>query len=180
MANSYNEKTYNAITDAAQFDFDDILVFGTNYFRCGWDKEKYYNHSFSIAIALIGSIYGNKNSGRSDYHNGISFIASELGITKRQIKVLRKKMKHKDGFSFRTPYNISTILQRIIELISTHISDPDVEEYISQQSSTMYREFLIGKQFEAIKEAAKKGKREKVKNVADELKGITAKVVSKP
>lgn len=40
----------------------------------------------------------------------------------------------------------------------------------------MYREFLIGKQFEAIKEAAKKGKREKVKNVADELKEITIKV----
>lgn len=115
-------------------------------------------------------------SGRSDYHNGITFIASELGITKRQIKVLRKKMKHKDGFSFKTPYNVSTTLKKIIDLLKRQEQNPNVKKFLSQQRSEMYREFLIEKQFEAIKEAAKKGKREKVKNVADELRGITTKV----
>ncbi len=176
MANNFTEKAYDAVTDAAHFDLDDILSFGANYFRCGWGEGKYYNHSFSIAIAMIGSIYGNKDSGRSDYHNGIDFIASELGITKRQIKVLRKKMKHKDGFSFKTPYNISTTLKKIIDLLKRQEQNPDVKNYLSQQESEMYREILIEKQFEAIKEAAKKGKREKVKNVADELRGITTKV----
>lgn len=176
MANNFNEKAYNAVTDAAHFDIDDILALGANYFRCGWGEEMYYNHSFSIAIAIIGSIYGSKKSGRSDYHNGITFIASELGITKRQIKVLRKKMKHKDGFSFKTPYNVSTTLKKIIDLLKRQEQNPNVKKFLSQQRSEMYREFLIEKQFEAIKEAAKKGKREKVKNVADELRGITTKV----
>ena len=130
---------------------------------------------FLIAVAMIGSMYG-KNLGKSNYHNGITYIASELGITKRQVKVLRKKMKHRNGFSFKTPYNISTTLKKIIDLLKNKEQDPDVKEFLSQQESKMYREFLIGKQFEAIKEAAKKGKREKVKNVADELKEITIKV----
>ena len=175
MKNNFTEETYDAVRDAAHFDFDDVLAFGANYFRCGWKDEKYYNYSFSIAVAMIGSMYG-KNLGKSNYHNGITYIASELGITKRQVKVLRKKMKHRNGFSFKTPYNISTTLKKIIDLLKNKEQDPDVKEFLSQQESKMYREFLIGKQFEAIKEAAKKGKREKVKNVADELKEITIKV----
>jgi len=45
MANNFNEKAYNAVTDAAHFDIDDILALGANYFRCGWGEEMYYNHS---------------------------------------------------------------------------------------------------------------------------------------
>lgn len=85
MKNNYTEETYDAVRDAAHFDFDDVLALGANYFRCGWKEEKYYNYSFSIAVAMIGSMYG-KNLGKSNYHNGITYIASELGITKRQIK----------------------------------------------------------------------------------------------
>ena len=85
-------------------------------------------------------------------------------------------MKHKDGFSFKTPYNVSTTLKEIIDLLKRQEQNPNVKKFLSQQRSEMYREFLIEKQFEAIKEAAKKGKREKVKNVADELRGITTKV----
>ncbi|MCI6359606.1 MAG: hypothetical protein MR778_06565 [Clostridiales bacterium] len=40
MANNFNEKAYNAVTDAAHFDIDDILALGANYFRCGWGEEK--------------------------------------------------------------------------------------------------------------------------------------------
>lgn len=174
--NDYNKKSYNAVAEASQFDPDDILSFGMNYFDCGWGKEKYYNHSFSIAVALIGSIYGDKESGRSDYHNGITFISKEMGITKRHIKVLRKKMKYRGGFSFKTPYNIAPIVNTVIDLLKNQENNTYVKVFLSQQTSNMYREFLVDKQYESIKEAAKKGNRDKVKKVADELREITTKV----
>lgn len=176
MAYDYNKKAFDAVVEASHFDPDDILAFGKNYFSCGWGKEQYYNHSLAIAIALIGTKYGDNTSGRSAYHSGIVFISKELGITKRQIKVLRKKMKYKGGFGFRTPYNIATTVRKIIELLRAKENDLDVQCYISQQISDMYREFLIGTQFESVKEAAKKGKRDKVKAVASELKALTMKV----
>lgn len=176
MLDTLDEKAYDAVVEAGHFDPDDILAFGMHYFSCGWGKETYYNHPFSIAIAIIGQLYGDKNSGRSDYHNGIAVIANNLGITKRQIKVLRKKMKCKGGFSFKTPYSIASILSNIIDLLKKQENDLNVKKFLSRQISDMYREFLIEKQFEAIKEAANKGKRSKVKRVADELRGITTKV----
>lgn len=174
--NDYNKKAYDAVVEAGHFDPDDMLVFGINYFDCGWGNEKYYNHSFSIAVALIGSIYGDKKSGRSNYHNGITFISNQLGIAKRQIKVLRKKMKCRGGFSFKTPYNIASTLTAVIDLLKKQENNSDVEIFLSQQISDMYREVLVEKQFESIKEAAKKGNRDRVKKVADELREITTKV----
>lgn len=176
MGNDFEKKAYDAVTDAARFDPDDILAFGPNYFSCGWGENKYYNHHFAIAIALIGSIYGDKKTGRSNYHKGIAFIADELEITKRQIKVLRKKMKYKDGFCFKTPYSIPGILKKVIDLLKTKEQNADVKTFLSRQISNMYREVLIEKQFEAIKEAARKGNRERVRNVSDDLKEITSKV----
>ena len=176
MECEYDVRAYDAVVEAGLFDSDDILAFGVNYFSCGWGKEVYYNHSFSIAVALIGSIYGDKNSGKSDYHNGITYIARELGITKRQVKVLRKKMKQNGGYGFKTPYSIPVTLSKIIELLKNQENNTNVKVYLSRQMCNMYREFLIEKQFESIKEAAKKGNREKVKKVADELRGITTKV----
>lgn len=176
MVKDLSGTAYDAIVEAGHFDPDDLLAFGPNYFSCGWGEEKYYNHSFSIAISLIGSLCGDKTSGRSDYHNGIAFVAGELGITKRQVKVLRKKMRHKGGFIFKTPYNIPVTVKKVIEILKNYEQDPNVKYFFTQQASSMYREILIEKQFEAIKEAARKGNREKVKLVADELRGITIKV----
>ena len=48
MKNNFTEETYDAVRDAAHFDFDDVLAFGANYFRCGWKEEKYYNYSFTL------------------------------------------------------------------------------------------------------------------------------------
>ena len=176
MASDSSKKTYDVQTYAEHFDPDDLFAFGANYFPCGWGKEQYYNYSFSKAIALIGSLYGNKASGRSDYHNGVVFISNELGVTKRQVKVLRKKMKYKNGYVFRTPYSISATIYKIIDLLKKNEQDSNVNKFLTQQSSNMYREILIEKQFESIKEAAKNGNRKKVKKVADELRNITIKV----
>lgn len=176
MTNDYNKQVCDAIAEAGRFAPDDLLAFGTNYFSCGWGEEKYYNYSFSVALAFIGSIYGEKTSGRSDFHNGIAFVASELGITKRQVKVLRKKMKYKGGFIFRTPYNISATIKKVIDLLKNQEQDSNIKMFLSQQESDMYREILIEKQFESIKEAAKKGNRKKVQRVADELRSMTTKV----
>ena len=176
MAISYTEKANNTMVEAGRFDADDLLAFGPNYFSCGWGKELYYNHSFSIALALIGLLYGDKSSGRSDYHNGIAYLANKLKIKKRQVKVIRKKMKYKGGFCFKTPFNISCTIETMIRLLKEHEEDTHVKEFLAQHESKMYREVLIAKQFESIKEAAKKGKREKVKLVADELRSMTTKV----
>lgn len=176
MDNSFEQKEYYAVADGGRFDIDDIFTFGVNYFFCGWSRVRYYNHSFSIAISLIGALYGDKTSSRSDYHNGVDFIARNMGITKRQIKVLRKKAKHKGGYSFRTPFSIPVIINQIIELLKNQEQEPNVQLFLSRQASQMYREILIKEQFESIKEAARKGERTKVKKVADDLKSITTKV----
>lgn len=176
MMTDFETIACNTLVEVGRFDPDDILLFGLNYFVCGWGQEKYYNFPFSVAIALIGSIYGNKKSGRSDYHNGIKFIANELRISHRQIKSLRKKMRHKRGFSFKTPYNIAEILLKIIDLLKDQEENISVKNFLSSQPDDMYREILIARQFEAIKEAAKKGKRDRVIKVANNLRNITTKV----
>ena len=50
MKNNFTEETYDAVRDAAHFDFDDVLAFGANYFRCGWKEEKYYNPNEKISL----------------------------------------------------------------------------------------------------------------------------------
>lgn len=175
-ASEYRAKAYDAITQAGSFDADDYFTFGANYFVCGWGKESHYNHAFSISIALIGSLYGDEMPGRSDYHRGVAFMASQLGVKKRQIKVLRKKMKYKSGFAFKTPYNIAITIKKMIELLRKQEQNLNVQSFLSEQESDMYREILIKQQFEAIKEAAKNGNRKKVKGGANDLRGVTTMV----
>lgn len=172
----------DAKVESGKFDFVDILPYGTNYFTCGYTPLRvangcYYNNSIAVAFSLIGKIYGNKNNGTSDYHKGITYIAQKVGVSKRQVKVLRKQFKVHGAYVFRTPYTIANILEAMIDILEKNNSDELIVEYLKDKRDKMYREVLIAKQFESIEIAANKNvQAEKVKDVYNKLNCITKKV----
>lgn len=111
----------------------------------------------------------------SDYHKGVVYISDALGISKRQVKILRKKVKHGNGYWFKIPYTTAAIIKKIINKLRETEQEEYVSSFLKKCNSTVYREILIPDQFEAIK-AARKGERQKVLDLADELKDITIKV----
>lgn len=172
----------DAKVESGKFDFVDILPYGSNYFTCGYTPLRvangcYYNHSIAVAFSLIGKIYGPKNNGTSNYHKGVTYIAQRVGVSKRQVKVLRKQFKAHGAYLFRTPYTIANILEVMIDLLEKNNSDELIVEYLRDKRDEMYREVLIGKKFESIEIAAsQKVQVEKVKNVYNKLNCITKTV----
>lgn len=172
----------DAKVEAGKFDFVDMLPYGLNYFTCGYTPLRfangcYYNHSIAVAFSLIGKTYGSKNDGTSNYHKGVTYIAQRVGVSKRQVKVLRKQFKAHGAYVFRTPYTIANILEVVIELLEKNNSDELIVEYLRDKRDEMYREVLIGKQFEAIEIAAnQKVQVEKVRDVYNKLNCITKTV----
>ena len=167
----------NAKVEAGKFDPDDLMCFGKHYFVCGYHPtEMYYNHTFAVAIAIIGKLYGEKYGRMSNYHKGIAYIADELSVSRRCIKAIRKKMHGQGGYVFKTPYVIPLIVKKMIALLQAYEQNEIVEALLKGQDSKMYREILIGKQYSAINAAASKGKRARVLEVAGALGAITQKV----
>lgn len=83
----YEELSQKADEEGEKFDIDGVLTFGKNYFSCGFHRtESYYNHKFSVAVSIIGRLYGTEQG--NDYRKGIAYIAKELHISKRQVKSL--------------------------------------------------------------------------------------------
>lgn len=179
MGNSFSDVFDNAKVEAGKLDIDDILSFGNNYFKCGYKPKDdpegcYYNHNISIAFAIIGKLYCPLQRGVSNYHKGIAYIAKELNLSKRQIKVLRKKYSVRDGYVFKTPYTIHVIISKMIDLLSAKGGEPIMMEYLQQRNSDLYREILIAKQYAAIMAASPFDK--KVNDVYGELQILTTKV----
>lgn len=172
----------DAKVESAKFDFVDILPYGSNYFTCGYTPLRvvrgcYYNHSIAVAFSLIGKKYGPPNNGTSNYHKGVTYIAQRVGISKRQVKVLRKQFKVRGAYVFRTPYTIANILEVMIDLLEKNNSDELIVEYLRDKRDKMYREVLIGKQFESIEISAnQKMQVEEVRDVYNKLNCITKRV----
>lgn len=164
-----------AMNEAKSTDKDDFMAFGPNYFGCGWKNESYYNFNFSVAITLIGRIYGDKKLKNSDYHKGVEYIAREVGLPKRQVKILRKKLRYKNGYWFKTPYSIVEIVERIIEKLHESKNETYVSCFLSKNKKKLYREILIEEQYIAIQEA-QRGGRKKVVDISDDLRNLTIKV----
>lgn len=179
MEQGYEKIATSSITAAAEFDFSDCLPFGSNYFICGYtpatkSSERYYNHFIAIAFSLIGKIYGTSNNGSSNYHRGVAFIAQQIGVSKRQVKVLRKKYKIHGAYVFRTPYEVDLIVSKMIELLENSKADEMIVEYLKDKIDKMYREILIGEQFNAIEIAANQERSlPRVKTVYNKLNCIT-------
>lgn len=179
MRTNFSDEFDDAKVEAGKFDIDDMLSFGINYFHCGYKPKEngdscYYNHSIAIAFAVIGKLYGSSQKGSSNYHKGVAYIASELKISKRQVKTLRKKFPREGGYVFVTPYQINIILQKMIELLSDKESDSMVKEYLQQRESNVYREILIAKQYAAIMAGAQSD--ERVNSVYGKLMVLTKRV----
>lgn len=179
MTTNFSNEFDDAKIEAGKFDIDDILSFGEAYFHCGYIPKNsnegcYYNHSIAIAFATIGKLYGSPRNGASNYHKGVAYIAKELGLSKRQIKVLRKKYLVEGGYVFKTPYTIHMIISKMIDLLSAKEMEPIMIEYLQQRKCDLYREILISKQYSAIMAAAPYDN--KVNDVYGELKILTKKV----
>ena len=154
IVDSYMEQVEQcAIAEAKKVDKDDFMTVGPNYFGCGWKKESYYNFNLSVAITLIGRIYGDRKSKNSDYHKGVEYIAREVNVPKRQVKILRKKIKYKNGYWFKTPYSIVKIVEKIIEKLQESKDETYVRRFLFKNKKKMYREILIEEQYISIQEA---------------------------
>lgn len=155
MAADFSNEFDIAKIEAGRFDMDDIFAFGSHYFECGYSNECYYNHSMAVAIAIIGKLYGAQQDRGSNYHKGVAYIAGEVGLSKRQVKVLRKKMAWRGGYAFKTSYRIHEIILKMIDLLDAKKANLIVAQYLQQQTSDMYREILIAEQYAAIRAAAR-------------------------
>lgn len=166
MKVDFSNEFDDAKMEAGRFDIDDFFATGSHYFECGYSNECYYNHSIAVAIAIIGKLYGLPQDRGSNYHKGVAYIAEEVDLSKRQVKVLRKKMAWRDGYTFKTSYKIYEIILKMCELLDAKKEEPIVMQYLQQQTSDMYREILIAEQYAAIRAAASRDKR-----VNEEVRG---------
>ena len=177
MTTEYDGISEKAISKASRTEFSDFFCRGRSYFSCGSSTSQFYNNSYAIAIALIGKIYASDNSNKSDYHNGIAFIANALGLSKRQVKVLRKNFKTRSRYSFKTPYSIPEIIEKIIELLQHEKNNDLIQDFCQSQNTPFYRNMLIEKQYRAIQIAASRGNREEVLLVEGKLNQLIQRYV---
>ena len=105
----------------------------------------------------------------------MEYIADAVGVSKRQVKILRKKVKGKHGYWFKTPYTTAKIIQKVIDKLREQEGEASVRTFLKKSESEVYREILIAEQYGAIK-AACKGNRAKVISLANDLRYITVKV----
>lgn len=168
----------NAIADGTLFDKDDYFILGSKYFSCGNSKDNYYNNPYTIAIAIIGKINKPDSRRNSDYHNGVAFISNKLGVSKSEVKSIRKKYRCVSGYVFKTTYNISIILKCIIDELVKNRNNVIVAEFILKYDAVnkMYRDLLIDKQYHAIRYAAHNSSRNSVIHVSGELDHLTQTV----
>lgn len=143
MSTDYNRLSEDARKEAEKEGFSDYFMIGSNYFSCGFSYDSYYNNAYVVAIAIIGKIYGSKGGNNSDYHKGIVYVAKELGISKRQVKSLRKKYKVHKGYEFKTPYVIPDIVEKIIMLLQEQKNNALVQKMVSPYKEMLYRKLLV-------------------------------------
>lgn len=165
-----------AIAEASNPNLDDFFTIGHLYFTCGWGNTAFFNESYAVAVALIGHCYTMKVKGKSDYSRGVRFIANNLGISRTQVKALRKKMEVSEGYAFKTPITTAHIIEYMITLLQNASNFWVVNEYLSIHRNKMFRTVLLHDQNEAIQTAANRSDDQRVMRVASELNHITASV----
>ena len=161
-----------------QYSLGDYIYWIPKYFWCGNGKQPYYNYSFAFAVEIIGKRFGEKNKS-SDYHNGIAYIAKKANVTKSQVKSLRKKMKVKGGYEFKTPFNTSLIVVEMVNLLSSIEETNEVKRLYQMSECSLYRDMLINKQYASICMAALEGRRRKVLELEGSLSSIITEYVVK-
>lgn len=166
-----NEFT-KAINEANRIDRTDICYRPSQYFWCGCNAEPYHNNWFAIAISIIGQVYNYSMNQNSNYHNGIAYIAEQSGVSKAQVKALRKKMKTIGGFQFRTPYKIADIIEIMIECLKDKERLECVKMLVEKAERRIYRDILIEEEYDAIRIAAETGRRKAVLEIEGKLEHL--------
>ena len=124
-----------------------------NYFWCGHSQECYYNVKFVGVVEVIGRLCNSNYMGRnSNYHKGIAYIAKEAGVSKTQVKALRRKLKKKGGYEFKTSYDIAKIIEVMIDVLKEHEDEDAVRGLMYDER--LYRNMIAFMQYSAIKTAA--------------------------
>ena len=175
----YADFVKKAQKEAEKEEFADHWLCGSEYFSCGESNDKYYNHAYAIAVAIIGRIYAVHKGNNSDYHNGIAYIAERLGISKRKVKCLRKKHKAYRSYIFKTPYIISDIIEKIISLLKDQETHVLVQKFLNTYNEALYRDLLIETQYYAIKNSATRTGRAEILKVEGLLDNMIDKIGGK-
>ena len=178
---TYRDISERAQAEAKQSSFDDKLLVGKSYFDCGHHPSKpYYNDRFAIAVAIIGRLCEERKRNLSDYKNGIAYIAKKSKISKRQVKALRKKMEVKDGFVFKTPISIPTIIENMILFFEDKRTNNLISKFLDAENPKgvdMYRTIFIEEQYSAIGISAQESGRGSLQeNVYIHLSKLTNKI----
>lgn len=169
MDNEFEKIYENAVYESRKVSVDDLLAFGFCYFTCGSGNLEYYNNKLVYAISIVGAC--NKDKPKcSDYRNGVDFLARKAKVSKRQVKILRKKTPYRGHYAFKTPYSIDRIVREIIEWFISHKELQLVKDFLSNHRDELYRDYLISKQYSAIESAANLGKRKIVRDIYDEMR----------
>lgn len=158
------------ITAASENDLIEVrILWRFNYFWCGHSEKAFLNFRFTNAIILIGRM--NKiDSHNSDYHNGIAYIARKAGVTKSQVKAIKRKYKKAKGYEFKTSYDFDKIIGAVIIALNEIEDKKQIEELLDGEDSI--RNFLVFEQYSAIKVAADRSHNDRISRMAIELDGM--------
>lgn len=159
---------YKRLIDLADTPDPVNILWRHSYFWCGHTASPFYNFNFMIAMEIIGRKL-NATGSNSDYHNGVAYIAKNAGVTKTQVKAIRKKLKVFKHYEFKTSKKFDVILSEIIDALekcSMHIK----EEFVLPQK--LYRDTLVYDQYSAIRVAAEASKDQEIHDIATTLEGM--------
>lgn len=162
----------NDLLGAFSFDRDDLKMHGRRYLKTGICNTQYYNVAYAQALEIIGLLYcAYDNSKNGNYHKGVAYIAERVGVSKAEIKSLRKNFKwKKDMRIYKIPYNTSEIVQEISELLKNKVNEPVVKNFLDKQNKSLYVLILINKQYYLVKAVSKLDP--KISNLYNALKEL--------
>lgn len=142
------------------------ILWRVNYFWCGHSSDCYYNTHFIGTMEAIGK-YCNPIGTNSKYHNGVAYIAKQSGVTKTQVKAMRKRLKSHNGYEFKTSYSIARIMTEIIKALKENSDKEEVKNLM--KGNSFYRDMIAYEQYTAIRNAAKDSADERLRKITASL-----------
>ena len=146
----------------------ECILWRFNYFWCGHSKECHYNLAFVGAVEAIGKFCTPDFMGKnSNYHKGIAYIAKKSGVSKTQVKAIRRKLKKCGGYEFKTSYDIAKIIDVMINALKEHENEDIVRRLMTGER--LYRNMIMFNQYSAIKTASTDSRDERLRAISEAL-----------
>lgn len=163
---------YKRLIDLADTPDPTNILWRHSYFWCGHTASPFYNFNFMIAMELIGRNL-NAIGSNSDYHNGVAYIAKKAGVTKTQVKAIRKKLKVFNHYEFKTSKKFHVILLEIIDALE-ECGIPIKNEFAKPHK--LFRDTLVYDQYSAIRVAAANSEDQDIHVIATKLEGMRKEI----